>query len=502
MRCHVCNVAVGDGQRFCHECGESLAGVTDRTEPITGTPDDDAQVESVDDPESGDDGSIERDESTDDDGPPTEEVPIVSAARTTDTVENREVDETREVPEVDAAESSDAEFAPTEEVAAQPTPASADTEPLQIVEATPVLSPASSFEVDDPNRDVTTPAAAAQIATTAIPVAGSVPAPQRRDVTAEMPVTATPVFDGISDVDEYRTSSSGFRLRLSLVFAILAVVAAVMAGIADTIDIRTSRPVDGIAVGIRALDDFGSNLVIAGFIGVGLMLTGAFMSCFGLRWGAGLAGGSGLALAGWTAMTIGLVEVPIHTAEGITRSAGGTTIGFDLSITRDIGWFLVVALGVLGLLVFATSLRMAGTGGRPGLNPWVAAVGAVGAVILAAGPLITLGGGAIDLNLGFVGLPRAFFAGRLVQLGLIAFAGVIGFLSVRTYGLGLVGGGLSIATWLWATSIAEFGEQPVSVAVGNLGTTETIPHAVTSVGLAVSLVMLAVAATLAAATRP
>ncbi|MGA9275493.1 MAG: hypothetical protein WBV89_00960, partial [Ilumatobacter sp.] len=28
MRCHVCNVAVGDGQRFCHECGESLEEVT------------------------------------------------------------------------------------------------------------------------------------------------------------------------------------------------------------------------------------------------------------------------------------------------------------------------------------------------------------------------------------------------------------------------------------------------------------------------------------------
>ena len=34
MRCHVCNVAVGDGQRFCHECGESLDGVTNPTEPL------------------------------------------------------------------------------------------------------------------------------------------------------------------------------------------------------------------------------------------------------------------------------------------------------------------------------------------------------------------------------------------------------------------------------------------------------------------------------------
>ncbi len=39
MPCHVCNVAVGDGQRFCHECGESLDGVTNPTEPLDVLPD-------------------------------------------------------------------------------------------------------------------------------------------------------------------------------------------------------------------------------------------------------------------------------------------------------------------------------------------------------------------------------------------------------------------------------------------------------------------------------
>ena len=87
-------------------------------------------------------------------------------------------------------------------------------------------------------------------------------------------------------------------------------------------------------------------------------------------------------------------------------------------------------------------------------------------------------------------------------LSLIAFTGIVGFLSVRTYGLGLAGGGLSIATWLWATTIAGIGDQPVSVAVGNLGTLDTTPHAVTTVGLALSLVMLAVASALAIVNRP
>ncbi len=275
-----------------------------------------------------------------------------------------------------------------------------------------------------------------------------------------------------------------------------------MASVADMIDIRTSRPVDGIGVGIRTLEDFGTNLPVAGFVGAAALLIGGLLSCFGLRSGAGIAGGAGLALAGWSAMTIGLVEVPIHSAEGITRNAGTDINGFTLAITRDLGYFLILAIGVLGIITFLTTLRMAGTGGRPGLNPWVAAVGALGAVILAAGPLIPLGEATVDLNLGFVGLPSAFFAGRLVLLSLIAFTGIVGFLSVRTYGLGLAAGGLAIVTWLWATSLAEVGAEPVSVAVGNLGTVDTTPHAVTTVGLALSLAMLAAASALAIVTRP
>ena len=312
-----------------------------------------------------------------------------------------------------------------------------------------------------------------------------------------------PIFDGIDDVDEYTVPpAEGFKLRASFVFGLLATVATLMASVADVIDIRTSRPVDGISVGIRVLEDFGSNLSVAGFVGAAAMLVGGLLSCFGLRSGAGIAGGAGLALAGWAAMTIGLVEVPIHSAEGITRNTPTDINGFELSITRDLGWFLVLVVGILGVIVFLTTLRMAGTGGRPGLNPWVAAVGAVGAVILATGPLIPLGEATVDLNLGFVGLPRVFFAGRLVILSLIAFTGIVGFLSVRTYGLGLAAGGLSVATWLWLTSLVEIGDDPVSVAVGNLGTLDTTPHAVTTVGLALSLAMLVVASAMAIIQRP
>jgi hypothetical protein len=376
---------------------------------------------------------------------------------------------------------------------------------IDVSAASAAANGAAASVADQHTDPMYSPSASPYEATTAMPASGA-PAASGLGSTDELPTqypAGSPVFDGVDDVDEYTVpSSEGFQLRASFVLAFLAMVATLMASVADVIDIRTSRPVDGIIVGIRTMENFGSNLPVAGFVGAALMLVGGLLSCFGLRWGAGLAGGSGLALAGWSAMTIGLVEVPIHTAEGITRNTGADVNGFELAVTRDLGWFLILAVGVIGIIVFLTTLRMAGTGGRPGLNPWIAAVGAVGAVILAAGPLIPLGEATADLNLGFVGLPRAFFAGRLVQLSMIAFTGIVGFLSVRTYGLGLAGGGLGVATWLWATSLAEVGNQPVSLAVGNLGTVETTPHAVTTVGLALSLVMLAVAAALAIVNRP
>jgi hypothetical protein len=550
MRCHVCNVAVGDGQKFCHECGESLAGVTDRTEPFDAVPDGSDLVPDDDAEAPVDDTTLEtpivvndaRDDDVSTDDLPTGEIPVVAAgaAATTVAVGGESARNESWWADSPAPAASDAPFVPTDEVPTSPaavdsstdssahssTDSSAhsspetDDEPLRIVEATPV--PPSAPDPPHPATEVTdplpapaatpTPVAARSVAderTTTMPAVGGVAAgaavggaAAHSAVTAEMPATSGP-FDGVHDVHEYAVDESpGFRLRWSFVFALLALVATVMASVADLIDIRTNPPVNGIQSGIRALADFGTNLAGAGFTGAVAMLIGALLSCFGLRWGAGLAGGAGLALAGWATMTIGLAEVPIHGAESVAAQAGPDSVGFSLTITRDLGYFLVVAVGVLGLLAFFASLRMAGSGGRRGLNPWLAAIGAVGVVALAVGPLIPLGVATIDSNFGFSTLPRVFFAGRLVQLGLIALAGVVGFLSVRTYGLGMVAGGLSVATWLWATSLGELGDRPVGVAVGNLGTDDTMPHAVTSAGLAVALVMLAVSATLAALSRP
>ncbi len=567
MRCHVCNVAVGDGQRFCHECGESLDGVTDSTGAL-----DVIEAEAIGDgadtpavgpdaasgDERSDRSALENDVEDDvtvETGGATGSGAVLESETVAPPAQPEPASAPKHrgaLPDLAAPPFGDDDAAWWAAGGGAPEPTDDDlvaddvsgselpwTEPIEVIAASPPLErrddaadglPATEAMAILPNSPTTprnsldsvpyAPMDAAPAldpptyeATTTMPTVGdsgeglgvtdefAPSGPGGVGSTAEMAVTHSGgLFDGGSDGDELRPAADGFRLRASFVFAFLAMVATLMASVADVTDIRTTRPVDGIIVGIRALDDFGTNLAVAGFIGAALMLIGGLLSCFGLRWGAGLAGGAGLSMAGWAAVTLGLVEAPIHAAEGVTANANEVT-AFTLSVTRDLGYFLILAIGLLGLVVFLVSLRMAGTGGRGGLNPWIAAVGALAAVVLAAGPLITLNGAPLDANLGTIGIPKEFFAGRLVQLGLLVVTGVVGFLSVRTYGLGLAAGGLGVATWLWITSLADIGDLPVSVAVGNIGTLETTPHAVTTVGVTASLALLLIAATVAMVTR-
>ncbi|BAN00550.1 hypothetical protein [Ilumatobacter coccineus] len=491
MRCHVCNVEVGEGQRFCHECGESLTGVTDATEELKVLPDADSRVDG------------------DDDLPPTQaidelpgdEVPESPIGDLPDSqLDDPELPDTEAIPAnelPDAPTSSDTE--PDESVPAgrigaslfDPATAPPDAEP-DWSEPIPPLSDdifaTSTHSTESPGGD----AVPAYESTTAIPV--SEHGAPFDETTGQQPalfdaeaVAGGPLLDG-----ELRP----FKVRPTLVLAFLGMLAALMVSVADVTDIRTDRVVAGIDNQLSTLADVGSNLPLAGFIGAAIMLVGGLLHCFGLRWGAGLAGGAGLALTGWAALVIGHAEVPINGAERITRDPS-TPGPFTLTVTRDLGYWLVVALAGIGLVVFALSLVSAGTGGRRGLDPWTAALGALAAVVIAAGPLITVEGANFDVNFGTDDLPFAFFAGRLVQLALVAGAGVVGFLLVRAYGLGLAAGGVSITLWLWLSSLLEIGDRPLGVAAGNLGSGSTKPHAVTTVGVTATLVMLVVAATIA-----
>jgi hypothetical protein len=326
-----------------------------------------------------------------------------------------------------------------------------------------------------------------------------IPAPDGSALsTEEMPA----VFDGQHDLSEYAPARDPFKLKLVFLLAFFGALAMVMSVVADVTDIRTTRPASGITTGTSSLQDLGTNLAVAGFTGAAVMVLGGFLACFGFRWGAGLAGGAGLGLLGWAAMAIGLAEFPIAVAESITRTSSES---FTLTVTRDLGWWLIASVGIVGLLVFASSLRSFGTGAFVALNPWVAAVGAVTTVVLAAGPMVPVGQASFSDNFqsptAAIDLPTAYFAGRLAQVGLIALAGVGGFLIVRSYGLGLAAGGISVAIWLWASSLGEFGNTPIGIADRNPGALNTIPHGVTTVGMALSILLLIVAAVVATIKR-
>ena len=489
MYCPSCGHEVEENQKFCHDCGRSLAGVTDGSEPLTIRPTPDPptdlsgvrdaapDAQSAVDGEGGGDGVVRTDVFAG--GGRSEDLPDIGEMPT------REIRPRTPIPDPDWA-------TPTGEQPAAPAvdPASDPTTTV------PMFAPPA---VDDTAE---TPVAANANATTQMPTQAAADSTTTMSAvpggsTDEFPA----IFDGSDDIYEYPEAREPFKLRLLFVFAFFGAIAVLMSAIADIIDIRTSAPVDGIATGVRTLDTLGTNLAVAGFLGATVMALGGLLACFGFRWGAGLAGGAGLALVGWAAMVAGLAQLRIASAESITRQT--TDVAFTLRITRDLGFWLVVAVAAIGLLVFLMSLRSFGTGGRAALNPWIAALGAVAGVVLVAGPLLPVGRATFANNFRSptttLDLPTLYFGGRLAQLALVGFAVVFGLLIVRAYGLGLAAGGISVAFWMWLSSLLDIGTFPLGIAAGNFGAEDTTPHAVTSVGMAATIFLLIVAAILAVA---
>ena len=476
MRCPSCAVDVAPHQRFCAECGAALTPPTAIGADLDTQPIDTDAVRSADLDTQPIDADAVR--SADFDTQPID----------TDAVRSADLD-TQPI-DTDAVRSADFTDPSAFD---QPSVIDADLA-TQPIDAQRSESPFDQPPVTEPIDQLPAPSWIDTTPTTPV-VVGAFPEDAVITRTEELPA----VFDGSPDLGDYPAPREPFRLRVSFLLSLLAVGAMVMATVADVIDIRTTRPASGIDTGTRTLADLGSNLGMAGFIGVAVMVLGALASCFGLRWAAGLAGGAGLAVVGWAGLVIGLAELPIAVAESITRTS---TESFTLRVTRDLGWWLAVVVGALGLLVFVAALRLAGSGGRRALNPIVAALTALATVILAAGPLVPVGSAVFADNFRSTDpdrdLPTAFFAGRLGQVALIAFAGVAGMLIVRSFGLGFAAGGVSVATWMWVSSIAELGDDPVGIAMSNPGSASTVPHAVTNVGMVATIVLLLVAAVMAA----
>ena len=326
-----------------------------------------------------------------------------------------------------------------------------------------------------PVRSWPTSSQATDVSTPTTVITTTPPPPPPRDVTGELTRPES------SYREEQKRAGPSFRLRPLLPLALLALGAAVVGVLSTVIEITTAVDPAPFDAGPWKVNDFGTNNTVAALLAAGVMVVGALAWCFGYRWGAGLAGGAGAALAGWAALLLGLAEWPINNAEAAAALA-------PAEITRDIGYWAVAAAGAIGVLALLVSFVRAGSDRRAGLDPWIAALAAVSVLVAAIGPTIPEGsadwsGNYSSASLG-VDLPAAFFAGRLVQLGLLAFCGVVGFLLVRRYGLGLAVGGAVAAGWMVVTAATQRTASPIGPAYENPGSLDLKPHAVTIVGMA------------------
>ena len=119
-----------------------------------------------------------------------------------------------------------------------------------------------------------------------------------------------------------------FRVKPLLVISVLAAAAAVVAMVAHILELTLPDSPDN---GAWKLNDFGTNLTVAGALTAVTMVLGAIAWCAGFRWGAGLAGGAGAALAGWVALALGQAELVVSRAQ--QAPLGGS------AVTRDIGYW-------------------------------------------------------------------------------------------------------------------------------------------------------------------
>lgn len=521
MECHACGRSVDADDRFCNGCGTPVAagdssaasdGTDDATPPANDDSDDtgagtnaaaQATVASGAAPDvAGETGSsnLPNTESVETGVADTEhetrvDPELASAAASNATNEGHEGTDTTSLPrtELIATEAADGwdsepEWAPTKQVAAQSAVVAATVATTDLPATEPVTEvwmdqiadePASSTPYDFVEREP-------------VAVTGEIAA--QPNVTATMPIvqTAAPV--------ETSTSRFGFNLILLIgivtgVVSLIALFANVVSISSDSRLVHTEDTPADFRTGTWLVDDLADNLSIAGLIAIVAMVAGGVAAGFHWRWGAGLAGGAGLAMAGLSALIVGLAQFPIDSARAFARVPAEEP--FVLTITRDLGYWMVVVAGALGVVLFFASINDAIGDRRAGLNPWIAALGALAIVVAAAGPLIPENQAVFSDNwylVEGVGEPSAqLLVGRLVQLGLFMIGGVIGFLSVRRWGLGTAIGVSMPAAWLVISTLFELTDNPVGLGWQNPGAIDMHVHGVTIIGTSAVLAMVVLA---------
>lgn len=289
----------------------------------------------------------------------------------------------------------------------------------------------------------------------------------------------------------------GILTGVVLALGTLTIIFSLMALAARVVQVRTTSLTPTFPVGDWIIRDLGSNLPVAAVVGALTLLVGlAAWALGGYRWAAGLITGSALSLLGWSALVLGLIERPISAVQkAVSAAAPIGTEPFAATIQRDAGTTLLILTAICALATAALTGSQLQPDPRGGLNPWVAALGAVAAMGVVIGPLLPVGSAGLADNLASSSNhPALFLLGRLAQLGVIALTGVGGFLLVRTAGLGLVAGNLTMILWLTGSVLYASGPNPVGPGLANPGRFTTGPevlnelHSVTLI----SVVLLAV----------
>lgn len=299
----------------------------------------------------------------------------------------------------------------------------------------------------------------------------------------------TPAATAVLEVTPTYAEPTGpqpFRITPLVAVSTLAAVLAVASALVDV----ASWEVTGSEVNSFAyrLNDFASNYLVGTIIAAVLLLAGAAAGATGRRIGTGLAGGTGLALAGMVAMMVAQVTAAFDAkdVEYVLRANADSGFSYTLTVTHELGFWLAVVAAALGVVAFVLSiLTGSGPDGRAQVSAVITVIGAVATLLVVVGTLIPMEGAQFADQFANDFTPPATLLLRLLVLVLIAVGGFTGFVNSRRWGLGLALGTISIGVWQWATAITESGDIPLGIAGGNLGAPDFAPHILTSVGVVV-----------------
>jgi hypothetical protein len=310
---------------------------------------------------------------------------------------------------------------------------------------------------------------------------GVVPAWNTAEHTTAMSGTGGPPTELAPQVPVGR----GFRTTPLLV---LSIILAGVAAIGAMLPIVSYDVVgDATAAGHSRLNDFSSNLLVGAIIGIVLALVGAVLASSGYKFGAGLAGGAGLALAGvfFQAVGQGITQLDAVQVEYLYGKHGAVT----LTTTREFAFYAALVAASLGVVVFCLSL-ISLTRDRVAISPVAGSLGALGIIAIAVGTVLPQHGATFNDNFSQATVPPAALYLRLVVLGLIVIGGVLGFLVSRPWGVGMALGTISIGIWQTITAAAEAGDRPLPIAGGNFFADPAHPfqpHVVTMIGVGVAV---------------